>query len=168
VACGLFSPFALIPAGMLAASAALVFWLALRPPITVFPSQLLVGQRAIAWQEIRAINQTLASPLVLKLRLTNNRRYLLVFPGEHERILKLVTHIRNRSFLASFDGIPYQDYHLWSNLSDSEAEELGLEHPIPMISGEEEQEIERLYQKLKSVGHLDSTVKDDPSSASEE
>jgi hypothetical protein len=164
--CGIFSPFAFVPAVLLAISAAFLSWLALRPSIAVFPSQLNVGKRAIAWQEIRSIRQTMGSPLVLNLRLTNNRTQVLVFPGEQDRILKLATHIRNRSFLATFDGIPYQDYHLWSNLSDAEAEELGLEHPAPMISQEDGQEIERLYQKLKSVGHLDGG-KDDSGSARE-
>ncbi|HEX4772596.1 MAG TPA: hypothetical protein VH351_17310 [Bryobacteraceae bacterium] len=164
--CGTFSPFAYFPAILLAISAAFLSWLALRPSIAVFPSQLSVGKRTIAWQEIRSITQGMASPLVLRLRLTNNRRHVLIFPGEHDRIVKLATHIRNRSFLATFDGIPYQDYHLWSNLSDAEAEELGLEHPAPMISQEDGHEIERLYQKLKSVGHLDG--KEDSGSTREE
>lgn len=166
ILCGFVSPFAFIPAGLLALSAVLLFWLVSRPAVAVFPSQLNVGKRAIAWQEIRAINQRMASPLVLKLRLTNNRGYVLVFPGEQERMVKLAAHIRNRSFLATFDGIPYQDYHLWSNLSDAEVEELGLERPMAMISSEEGQEIERLYQKLKSVGHLDGGS-DDSGSARE-
>ena len=92
---------------------------------------------------------------------------MLIFPGKPERIIQLITHIRNRSFLATFDGIPYRDYHVWSNLSDSEAEQLGLDHPVPMISSEEEQEIERLYQKLKSVGHLDAARNEDSKSSHE-
>jgi hypothetical protein len=159
---GFFSSFAFIPAILLAITTVFLSWLTLRPPISVYASQLNIGKRAIAWQEIRSISQTMTSPLILKFRLTNNRTQVLVFPGDHDRIVNLATHIRNRSFLATFDGIPYQDYHLWSNLSDAEAEQLGLEHPAPMISEEDSQEIERLYQKLKSVGHLDGG-KDDSS-----
>lgn len=159
--CGYFSHLAFLPAGLLGLSAAILFWFALRPPISLFATQFTVGKRAIAWQEIRAIDHALTSPLVLRLRLTNRRRKLLVFPGHPTRILKLVAHMRSRSFNASFDGIAYQDYHLWSKLTDAEAEQLGLEQPVAMISNEDEQEVERLYQKLKSVGHLDSSPSPD-------
>lgn len=166
--CGLYEPFAFVPAALLLLSMVLLFWLAARPAVMTFPSQFNIGKRAIAWQEVRAIDQVFGSPLVLRFKLTNNRRKLLVFPGEPQRIAKLLAQIRNRSFLATFDGIPYRDYHVWSRFTDAEAEELGLNHPVPMISSSDEQEIERLYQKLKTVGNLDSTTADDARSSKED
>lgn len=166
--CGWFEPFAFVPAGLLVLSTVLLFWLAAQPAVMTFPSQFNIGKRAIAWQEVRAIDQVLGSPLILKLKLTNNRGKLLIFPGEPPRIAKLVAQIRNRAFLATFDGVPYRDYHVWSRFTDAEAEELGLNHPVPMISSSDEQEIEKLYQKLKTVGHLDSSNKDDARSTKAE
>ena len=161
--CGWFAPLAYIPGGLLAATAMLLFWLAARPTISLYPSQMNIGRRAIAWQEVRAIRQAFGSPLILRIRLTNNRRSLIFYPGEPQQILTLVAHIRSRASRATFNGVPFDDYHVWSRLTDSEAEQLGLEEPAPMISNEDEQEIERLFQKLKSVGHLNPAVNEDPS-----
>lgn len=166
--CGLYEPFAFIPAGLLLLSSALLFWFATRPPVLTFPSQFNIGKRSIAWQEVRSIDQVFGSPLILRLKLTNNRRKLLIFPGEPVRITKLIAQIRNRSFLATFDGVPYRDFHVWSRFTDAEAEELGLHQPVQMISPSDEQEIERLYQKLKTVGRLDSSATDDARSSKED
>ena len=43
-----------------------------------------------------------------------------------------------------------------------------LEHPVRMLSSEDEDEIERMYQKLKTVGRLDSSGADHPSKTSDE
>ncbi len=161
VVCGFFAPLALLPAALSGATAALLFWLALRPVICVSASQLNLGKRAVGWQEIRAVDRVFTFPLVLRIRLTNSRRVLLTFPGDPHAIARLANQIRSRSVLAVFDGIPYQDFHVWSNLSEDEAEQLGLEQPAAMISADEEQEIEKLYQKLKTVGRLDRNSGED-------
>jgi hypothetical protein len=164
VLCGLRAPLAFIPASLCFLTGIGLAWLATRPPIRVSASQFNIGQRAIAWREVREINNRFTSPLILNVKLTNARRKLLVFAGEPERIARLMYQLRRRSYLASFDGVAYRDYWLWSSVTDSDNEENGLGTPVRMVSAEDEQEIERIFQKLKSVGRSDSR-KDDATSS---
>lgn len=160
--CGLRAPLAFIPALLCLLTGVGLAWLATRPPIRISFSQFSIGQRAIAWREVREINSRFTSPLICKLKLTNSRQKLLVFPGEPERIARLMYQLRRHSYLASFDGVAYRDYWLWSSVTDSDNEANGLGTPVRMLSTDDEQEIERIFQKLKTVGRSDSR-KDDAS-----
>lgn len=157
VACGLHAPFAFIPGFLCCVTSACLFLLASRPQIVVEEAQMVVGSRTISWREVREVNSTrLVSPLVLRLKLTNNRKKLLIFPGEPERISKLLYQIRRSSLLATFDGVSYKDYWTWSSMGMLRGSQAPVDQPVRMISQEDEEEIERLYRQLKSVGHLDS------------
>jgi hypothetical protein len=157
VVCGLRAPFALLPGFLCCATSACLFLLASRPHIIVEEAQFMIGNRTIAWREIREVNSTrLVSPLVIRLKLTNNRKKLLIFPGEPDRINKLLYQIRRNSQLASFDGVSYKDYWTWSSMGMLRGDHPSADQPVRMISQEDEEEIERLYRQLKSVGHLDS------------
>src|SRR5579863_1190761 len=91
VLCGFRAPLAFIPGALCAVTAAALFWLAARPPIRVGENQFNIGERAIAWREVREINSSrFVSPLILNIKLTNSRHKYLVFPGEPERIEKLM------------------------------------------------------------------------------
>ncbi len=166
--CGIYSHLAFIPAALSALTAVWLFWLAARPDLRVSRSHLNIGERTIVWQEILRIDHAFASPLVLKFGLTNQRRLMLVYPGEPAQIAVFVDSLRRNSYLATFDGVRYRDYHLWSSLSDAEAEQLGMDEPTPMISPDDEQEIERMYQRLKSVGHIDAAGSDEARTAGED
>lgn len=153
--CGLRAPLALIPGGLCAVTSALLFWLSLRPPIRVTEGQLNIGERAIAWREIREINSTrFISPLILKLRLTNARRKLLLYPGTPEGIARLLFRIRKLSTAASFDGVAYRDYWTWNTIKEMSGDE-SAGSPVRMVSQDDEEEIERMFQKLKGVEPLD-------------
>jgi hypothetical protein len=157
VVCGLRASFAFIPGFLCCVTSACLFLLASRPHVMVAEAQLLVGTRAIAWRELREVNSTrLISPLVLHLKLTNNRRKLLIYPGEPERISKLLYHIRRNANLATFDGVSYKDYWTWSSMGVLRGSHPSSDQPVRMISQEDEEEIERMYRQLKSVGRLDS------------
>jgi hypothetical protein len=166
VLCGFRAPLAFIPGLLCAATAGLVFWLAARPPIRLGETQFNIGERAIAWREIREINTSrfnssrFVSPLILNLKLTNSRRKVLVFPGEPERVNRLTYQLRKNSYLATFDGVAYRDYWTWSSLAGSRGENPTREQPVRMLSHEDEDEIERMYQKLKAVGRIDSRGSD--------
>src|SRR5579883_3432966 len=165
VLCGFRAPLALIPGFLCGATALVVFWLAARPPIRIAETQFNVGERAVAWREVRELNSSrFLSPLILKIRLTNNRKLLLIYPGEPERIEQLLFHLRKHSEMATFDGVAHRDYWTWLNLNGSKSENPVLEQPVRMISAEEEDEIGRIYQKLKTVGRLDSRVESSNSS----
>ncbi len=157
VLCGFRAPLAFVPGVLCAGTAAALFWLAARPAIRIGETQFNIGERAIAWREIREINTSrFLSPLVLHLQLTNARRRILIYPGEPERIEKLLLQLRKNSQLATFDGVAYRDYWTWLSMNGSRSETPVLDQPVRMLSSEEEDEIERLYQKLKTVGRLDT------------
>jgi hypothetical protein len=169
VLCGFRAPLAFIPALLCVITAALLFWLAARPPIRIGESQFNVGDRAVAWREVREINRSrFLSPLVLFIKLTNTRRKLLIYPGEPEHIERLLLHLRKNSLLATFDGVAYRDYWTWSSLSDVSGDNPALDQPVRMFSSEDEEEIERLYQKLKAVGRLDGRSTDASQNSSED
>ncbi len=156
VLCGLRAPLAFIPAFLCALTAGGLCWLSTRPVIRIGETQFNIGERAIAWREVREINSSrFVSPLILKLKLTNSRHKLLIFPGDPERIARLMYQLRKNSHLAKFDGIAYRDYWTWTTLTGVNGEGQTTEQPVRMLSSEDEDEIERLYQKLKSVGRLD-------------
>lgn len=165
--CGFRAPLAFIPGFLCAATAAGLCWLANRPAVSVSATQFNIGDRAVAWREVREINSSrFLSPLLLKIKLTNARRAVLVYPGEPERIEQLLLRLRQSSHLATFDGVAYRDYWTWHSMHDSPQEAPALEQPVRMLSVEEENEIELLYQKLKTVGRLDS--RSDSSNSSDE
>ncbi len=156
VAFGFRSVFALAPAFLCGLTSALLFWLASRPRITVGENQFTIGERAIAWREVKEINSSrFVSPLLLDIKLTNHRRKRLVFPGEPERIGKLMYQLRRNSHLATFDGVAYRDYWTWTSLGSNKLAGPIAAQPVRMISQDDEEEIERLYQRLKTVGNLD-------------
>jgi hypothetical protein len=156
VLCGLRAPWAFIPGALCAGTSAALFWLSFRPEIRVSASQVNIGERAIAWREVREVNSRFTSPLILHLKLTNDRRKLMIFPGEPEQIARLIYQLRRNSYLATFDGVAYRDYWLWSSVTESDKEEKSVEPPVRMLSQDDEQEVERMFQKLKSVGRIDS------------
>lgn len=166
--CALRAPWAGIPSGLCAVTALGLFWLASRPEIRLGDSQFNIGERAIAWREVREINtsrivsQLVASPLVLNLKLTNLRRKMLIFPGEPEQIARLMFQLRKNSFLASFDGVSFRAYWACSASDDAKPPEAAsVEPPVNVVSADDEEEIERMYQKLKSVGRIDSKKSDE-------
>jgi hypothetical protein len=162
-------PLALIPALGFAAAAAALFWLAARPSIRIGETQLNIGERAIAWREIREINRSrFVSPLVLRLRLTNSRQKVLVYPGEPEQVQRLLIELRRNSQLATFDGVTYRDYWTWCTLNAPQGHNPLIEQPVRMFSPDDEAEVERLYQKLKTVGRLDARTPEASSGSDED
>ncbi|HEY7306721.1 MAG TPA: hypothetical protein VH601_21535 [Bryobacteraceae bacterium] len=167
VLCGFRAPLAFIPGVLCAITSAGLFWLAARPAIEVGEDQFNIGDRAIAWREVREVNRSrFLSPLVIKLKLTNSRRKVVIFPGEPDRIERLMFQLRKNSQFATFDGVAYRDYWTWVSLSGARGDTSTLDQPVRMLSSDDEEEIERLYQKLKSVGRLDSRGTD-PSEGSD-
>jgi hypothetical protein len=168
VLCALRAPFAYIPAILCALTAAISFWLFKRPAIRVSGSQLGIGERAIAWRELREINGIWGSPLFLRLKLTNQRKRVLLFPGTPEQIARLSYLLRKHSYLASFDGVNYRDYWTWFSVVGSQGDHAGKETPMRMVSREDEQDVERLYQKLRTMRREDAHSSDDSTTRRED
>lgn len=169
VLCGFRAPLAFIPGVLCAVTSAGLFWLAARPGIEIAENQFNIGERVIAWREVREVNRSrFLSPLVIHLKLTNSRRKVLIFPGEPERIERLMFQLRKNSQFATFDGVAYRDYWTWLSLSGGHGDTSTLDQPVRMLSSDDEEEIERLYQKLKTVGRLDSRGTDSSQDSEED
>ncbi|HEY3291456.1 MAG TPA: DUF3093 family protein [Anaerolineae bacterium] len=145
---------AAIPAGLFVASSLLLFFLAFRPAIEIHADALLLGSRRIPWSEVQRVDRTgWISPMVLFLTLTEDRRVLLIYPGDLDSSNSLLRHIRRFSREALIDGVPYRQF--WGDEAPA-IERRSLPSPkYHLLSPEDESEVERLYQRLKTVGHLD-------------
>ena len=146
---------ALIPLGLFLLSSALMIFLSLRPPIEIREGHLVIGNRAIPWTDIRKVERTgWLSPLIVRLTLFDGSSVLLIYPGDLDSSHSLVRNLRRMSREALIDGVPYQQF--WAGQLPPGAERKSL--PLPryrLLRPEDEAEVERLYQRLKTVGRLD-------------
>lgn len=133
----------------------LLLALGLQPPIEIRESHLQVGRRAILWEEIREVNRTgWVSPLVLHLRLEDQKRLLVIYPGDLDSANSLLRHVRRLSKEALIDGIPYREF--WGEAPPPPPERKALPSPrYQVVRPEDEAEIERMFQRLKAEGRLE-------------
>jgi hypothetical protein len=135
-------------------SALLLLILAIQPAVEVYDNHLTLGKRIIHWNDIRKLDRTSwISPLIVKLTLTGDRQVTLIYPGDIDSGKSLLRHLRRYARYALIDGIPYKQF--WGEaLSSQDRRQL----PPPrykLLTPEDEAEVERLFQRLKTVGHLD-------------
>jgi hypothetical protein len=153
---GIYSwALAFIPAGLFVLTSALLLVLALRPPIDIQDAYLAIGKNCIPWMDIRRIDRTgWLSPLIVRLTLYDDSRITLIYPGDLESCKSLLRTLRRMAHDALIDGIPYRQY--WGEVMNPSSDR---KQPVPpryrLLLPEDEAEVERLYQLLKTVGHLD-------------
>jgi hypothetical protein len=147
-------PVAWFAAGLSLGSAAVVLFLAVRPPIEIYESHLKIGGKAIPWMQIRRLDRSSRVPLIVRLTLTDKTRILLVHPGDPDSTTSLLRHLRRFSREALIDGVPYRQF--WGEALTPAPERKQAPPRYPLLLPEDEAEVERLLQRLKSVGHLDS------------
>jgi hypothetical protein len=149
----------LIPAGLFVLTALLLFALAFLPAIEVHESHLGIGGRILAWNDIRRVDRVgWTTPMLLRLTLFDDSRLVLVYPGDLPACNGLLRQIRRMATNALIDGIPYRQY--WGELLVSGKPP----SPAPrarILRMEDEAEVERLYQRLKTVGNLDQKTSPD-------
>lgn len=153
---------ALIAAVLFLCSAVAVLALAFRPPIEIREHALVVGRRTVAWADVQRVDRTgWVSPLVVYLTLARGERMLIVFPGDLDASNSLLRHLRRNSREALIDGIPYQDF--WGEITPAPVLETDMPEPrkFQLLRPEEEAEVERMFQVLKTVGHLDTRQQDE-------
>jgi hypothetical protein len=86
--------------------------------------------------------------------LFDDSRLLVVYPGDLDSCNSLLRQLRRLSRDALIDGIPYRQY--WGEILIPGGDR--RQSPPPryrILRPEDEAEVERLYQRLKAVGHLD-------------
>jgi hypothetical protein len=142
-------------AGLFLATAALALAMALRPAIEIREGYLSIGKRIVPWMDIRRLDRTgWIAPLIVRITLFDDSRIVLIYPGDLDSCNSLLRHLRRLSRDALIDGIPYRQY--WGELLAPGAER--AQAPAPryrILRAEDEAEVERLYQRLKTVGNLD-------------
>jgi hypothetical protein len=149
-------PVALLGAGGFVVTAVLMFAMALRPAITIHEGYVAIGKRIIPWMDIRRLDRTgWISPLIVRITLFDDSRLLLIFPGDLDSCNSLLRHLRRLSRDALIDGIPYRQY--WGEVLAPAAGDRKQAPPprYRILRPEDEAEVERLYQRLKTVGNLD-------------
>ena len=147
---------ALVGAILFLLSALAVMLLAFRPTIEIQEQFLVVGRRAIPWIDVRRVDRTgWISPLAVFVTLASDERMLLVYPGDLDAANSLLRHLRRNSREALIDGIPWVQF--WGESVPAPAEKKELPSPkYQLLRTEDEMEVERLFQVLKTVGHLDT------------
>ena len=162
-----------IAAGLFAISALILAVVTIRPVIEIYEAHLAIGRMRIPWRDVRRVDQTgWITPLAVRLTLRDHQPILLLYPGDLDSSNSLLRHLRRFSREALLDGIPYREF--WGELSAGEPPaESPAESPAdkdaeaaaparyPMLRTEDEEEVERLFQRLKSVGHLESKNSDE-------
>lgn len=151
-----------IAAALFAVSGAVVGLLAMRPVIEIHAAHLTVGKMAIPWLEIKSVDQTgWSAPLALFLTIRGDHRILIFYAGDQESCCSLLRHIQRFSRAALLDGIPHHEF--WGEAPADPPETGKLlqavrkDAPVryPLLCPEEEEEVERMFQRLKLVGHLE-------------
>ena len=107
-------------------------------------------------ENIRRVDRTgWISPLAVYISLASDERLLLVYPGDLDSANALLRHLRRHARESLIDGIPWVEF--WGEAAHPVPEK--REDPSPryqLLRAEDEAEVQRLYQVLKTVGHLDS------------
>ena len=145
---------AFCPALLFLLTAAGLLTLAFRPAIKVGEVHLECGKRIIPWQDVRRVDRTgWISPLVVKLTMFDDEVVTLLYPGEVDCCKDLLRTLRQMATSASIDGVPYRQY--WGELlGANESRQLAAPR-YRVLRPEDEEEVERLYFLLKTVGHID-------------
>jgi hypothetical protein len=114
-----------------------------------------MGRRIIPWVDIRRLDRTgWISPLIVRITLFDDSRLVLVYPGDLDSCNSLLRHLRRLSRDALIEGIPYRQY--WGEVLAAGTERKPAAPPrYRILKPEDEAEVEWLYQRLKTVGHLD-------------
>ncbi len=142
-----------------AITAIAILVLALRPAIEIFETHLSVGKRAVAWTDIRRLDQTgWNAPLAVYLTLADGHRFPIIYPGDLDSSTSLLRHLRRYSKEALLDGIPYRQF--WGEAL-AERKQIAAPPRYPLLRPEDEDEVEKMFQKLKSVGRIDGRSADE-------
>lgn len=148
-----------IAAAAFALTALAILAFTLRPAIEIFETHLSVGRRAVAWGDIRRLDQTgWNAPLAVYLTLADGHRFLIVYPGDLDSSTSLLRHLRRYSREALLDGIPYRQF--WGEAA-SERKQIIPPPRYPLLRPEDEDEVEKMFHKLKSVGRIDGRSSDE-------
>lgn len=144
---------------LFALTAGLTLLLAIRPAIEVHETHLRIGRRVVFWHEVERLDRIAVgnrepwtAPLLVRMTITGNQEILLFHPGDVDSCVSLLRHIYRCSRSSLLDGVPYREF--WGDQPSARAP-LALPPPRLLLA-EDEDEVERMFQRLKTVGHLEN------------
>ncbi len=152
-----FSMAAIAPAALFLVTASCLLWLGLQPGIGIGADYLSIGRRRIAWTEITRVDRTSwVSPLIVRLEVAGKRRrVLLIYAGDLDSASRLLRHLRRSARNALIDGVPYLQF--WGQAPTLPNNARKLSSPrYRLLRAEDEAEVERMLQQLRTVGHIDT------------
>lgn len=152
---------ALIPTVLFLVSSVLLLLMAFRPGIEIHEGYLSIGRRLVPWMDIRRLDRTgWISPLIVRITLFDDSHIHVIYPGDLDSCNSLLRHLRRLSRDALIDGIPYRQY--WGEVLAPGNDRKEIPPPrYRILRPEDEAEVERLYQRLKTVGKLDENTTDE-------
>ena len=150
---------------LFAVTAGLTLLLALRPVIEVHESHLQIGSRKIYWGEIRRLDrisvltsEPWTAPLLLRLTLPDDEELMVFHPGDVDSCVSLLRHVYRQSRTAVLDGIPYHEFWGEAPVVPTQPPAPLAELPRPrLLLAQDEDDVERMFQRLKSGGQLDDS-----------
>jgi len=148
-------PLCWIATVLFSLSAAVVLFMATRPAIEIYESHLKVGQNSIPWRNIRRLDRSANVPLMVRLTLSDKERIFVVYPSDPNSSAALLRSLRRHSREALIDGVPYRQFWGEAALAAQQSSKQLAPPHYPLLLPDDEAEVERMFQRLKSVGHLD-------------
>jgi hypothetical protein len=149
---------ALVPASLFFTTALLLIWLSFNPIVELTDCELIIGKRFVPWSSITNIRTTAwLTPLVLKITIDSGRTLTLVFAGDLESSGRLKDMICQCAPHALLNGVPQRQRQAILAVRNGATAELER-HPI--LTQQDEAEVERMFQRLREVGHLDGPNKE--------
>ncbi|MGA3098895.1 MAG: hypothetical protein ABSF25_20765 [Bryobacteraceae bacterium] len=148
------APLCYVAGGLFLLTAAALLAMAARPLIEVSEGHLAIGKRVVPWMDIRRLDRTgWMSPLIARITLFDDSRVMLLYPGDLASCGGLLRELRRHSRDALIDGVPYRQY--WGEVLPQSERKQAPPPRYRILRAEDEAEVERLYQRLKTVGNLD-------------
>jgi hypothetical protein len=145
---------ALVPAVLFFGSAFLLLWLSLHPVIEVTDREIAIGRKLIPWSSITRIDSTgWLTPLVLRLTMESGRKETLVFAGDLEAAGRLKETVCACAPHALLDGQPQRQRQAVLAVRNGRTSEMERH---PLLTLEDEVEVERMVQRLREMGSLDA------------
>ena len=117
---------------------------------------------SVPWSEIGRVDKMFGFPLLVRLTLMNRETLLLAYAGDTQGRDSLLRNLRRYPQNALIEGAPWRSF--WGEprrpLANRRAEpRRSTTHDAPprypvLLPGDEA-DVERMFQQLKTVGHLD-------------
>jgi len=149
-----YAPLAFMAVALFLITGALLFSMAFRPAVEIHEGYLAIGKRLVPWMDIRRLDRTgWVAPLAARITLFDDSRILLIYPGSLDSCNSLLRNLRRLCRDAMIDGVPYRQY--WGEIAPGRERKLSPPPRYRILRAEDEAEVERLYQRLKTVGNLD-------------